>query len=92
MTDSTGLGADNDKGSADSASNQERGPRQGAGQDASIASRLEKDPYNEQAKLDAAIDESMDASDAPSITPQGRNDPAPLSGFHEVYEKARKKG
>ncbi|MDN4633921.1 hypothetical protein QCD71_20590 [Sphingomonas sp. PsM26] len=74
--------------SASNSGNQERDPRQDAGQDASIARRLERDPSDEQAKLDVAIDESMDASDAPSITQPGRNDPAPSSGFNEEDEQA----
>lgn len=90
MIDSANYGADDEQASPSNASNQERDPRQDAGQDASIARRLQKDPANEQAKLDAAIDESMDASDAPSITQPGRNDPAPSSGFNEAEEEERK--
>lgn len=81
--------SDNDgQGAASNSGSQERDPRQDAGQDASIARRLERDPSDEQAKLDVAIDESMDASDAPSITQPGRNDPAPSSGFNEEDEQA----
>ena len=49
-------------------------PDQQAGQDVSIAERLEADPEDEEAKLDAGLDESMDASDPPSLTQPGRND------------------
>ena len=49
-------------------------PDQQAGQDTSIAERLEADPADEDAKLDAGLDESMDASDPPSLTQPGRND------------------
>lgn len=47
-------------------------PRQQAGQDESIVERLARDPASPQAKLDRALDESMDASDPPSQTPPGR--------------------
>lgn len=46
-------------------------PRQQAGQDESIVERLARDPASPQAKLDRALDESMDASDPPSQTPPG---------------------
>ena len=49
-------------------------PDQQAGQDASIAERLDADPNDEDAKLDAGLDESMDASDPPSLTQPGRDD------------------
>lgn len=64
-------------------------PRQQAGQDESIVQRLERDPASAQAKLDRALDESMDASDPPSQTPPGGNaQPAPSSGFDEAAEEA----
>ena len=43
-------------------------PRQEAGQDKSIAKRLEKNPTSADARLDAGLDQSMDASDPPSST------------------------
>ena len=43
-------------------------PRQDAGQDESIAKRLEKNPESKEARLDNALDESMDASDPPAST------------------------
>jgi hypothetical protein len=49
-------------------------PTQDAGQDEALARRLKKDPENHDAKLDVALDESMDASDPPSNTQPGRND------------------
>jgi hypothetical protein len=64
-------------------------PRQDAGQDKSIAKRLEKNPGSKQAQLDNALDESMDASDPPSTTQPARNEPAPSSGFDEAAEAAR---
>lgn len=64
--------------------------RQHAGQDRSIAKRLEKDPESADARLDNALDESMDASDPPSSTqPVHRNDPAPSSGYDPAAEKKR---
>lgn len=64
-------------------------PRQQAGQDESIVERLARDPASPQAKLDRALDESMDASDPPSQTPPGvAGDPSPSSGFDEKAEAA----
>ncbi len=64
-------------------------PRQQAGQDESIVERLARDPASPQAKLDRALDESMDASDPPSQTPPGvGGDPSPSSGFDEKAEAA----
>lgn len=65
-------------------------PRQGAGQDKSIARRLEKHPDSKDAQLDNALDESMDASDPPASTQPGANtDPAPSSGFDAEAEARR---
>ena len=64
-------------------------PRQDAGQDKSIAKRLEKNPGSKEAQLDNALDESMDASDPPSTTQPAQNEPAPSSGFDEDAEAAR---
>jgi hypothetical protein len=77
---------------APNAGNQERDPRQDAGQDASIQRRLERDPANPQAQLDNALDESMDASDPPATTQPGSGEPAPSSGFDEQAERARQRG
>ncbi|WP_242095274.1 MULTISPECIES: hypothetical protein [unclassified Sphingomonas] len=67
-----------------------RDPRQDAGQDKSIAKRLEKNPGSEDAKLDNGLDESMDASDPPSITqPSGSGEPAPSSGYDADAEAGR---
>lgn len=66
-------------------------PNQGdAGSDESISERLEKNPESKQARLDRALDESMDASDPPSGTqPVHNHGPAPSSGYDEDAEKAR---
>ena len=68
-------------------SNQERDPRQDAGQDASIAARLERDPESKEARLDNALDESMDASDPPASTQPVHNmEPPASSGFDAEAE------
>ena len=64
-------------------------PDQNAGQDESIAERLEADPEDVEARLDAGLDQSMDASDPPSSTqPVHSTEPAPSSGFDEKAEEA----
>lgn len=74
------------------ASNQERDPRQDAGQDASINERLETDPEDKDARLDAGLDQSMDASDPPASTqPVHNQDPAPSSGYDAEAERALQK-
>lgn len=63
-------------------------PRAGdAGHDTTAAERLKKNPKDKDAKLDEAIDESMDASDPPGITPKGGKDPVPSSGYDEEAER-----
>lgn len=67
-----------------------RGQQKDAGHDESIAERLERDPENKEARLDRALDESMDASDPPASTqPVHNHGPAPSSGYDEEAEKAR---
>ena len=64
-----------------------------AGSDESISERLEKNPESKQARLDRALDESMDASDPPSGTqPVHNHGPAPSSGYDEAAETAREEG
>ncbi|MEN2785604.1 transglutaminase family protein [Sphingomonas qilianensis] len=71
-------------------------PRQDAGRDASIAERLARNPENSDARLDAGLDESMDASDPPASTqPVHNNAPPESSGFDPEAEaklKADKQG
>ncbi|WP_147417600.1 hypothetical protein [Sphingomonas cavernae] len=43
-------------------------PRGDAGTDKAIAGRLKRHPEDVDARLDAALDESMDASDPPALT------------------------
>lgn len=65
-------------------------PRQRAGQDESIARRLERDPESVDARLDNALDESMDASDPPASTqPVHSTEPAPSSGYDPEAEAKR---
>lgn len=60
-----------------------------AGTDASIEERLEKNPESKQARLDRALDESMDASDPPATTqPVHSHQPAESSGYDAEKEKA----
>lgn len=64
-------------------------PRQNAGQDESIAKRLERDPTSPDAVLDSALDESMDASDPPATTKPGDNgQPLKSSGYDQDAEAA----
>ncbi len=50
--------------------------------DATDTPLLAKDPTNEDAKLDVALDESFPTSDPPSNTQPGKGgEPAPSSGF-----------
>ncbi|MCD2322977.1 hypothetical protein LQ953_02975 [Sphingomonas sp. IC-56] len=59
-----------------------------AGTDKSISERLARNPDNKDARLDCALDESMDASDPPSTTQPGRGDDLPeSSGFDPKAEK-----
>ncbi len=72
---------------------EEKSNKGDAGSDESISNRLEKNPESKQARLDRALDESMDASDPPSGTqPVHNQNPAPSSGYDEAAEKAREEG
>lgn len=63
--------------------NRPRPPEQDAGQDSKITGDLKKNPEDVEAQLDESLDESMDASDPPSITQPGRDGPAESSGYKE---------
>ena len=66
-------------------------PDQDAGQDELINRRLQRHPESKDARLDAALDELMDASDPPSSTqPVHSHDPAPSSGYDAEAERKRK--
>ena len=61
--------------------------------DATDNKALARNPHDEDAKLDVALDESFPTSDAPSNTQPGKGkDPAPSSGYDDEMEKARMKG
>ena len=62
-----------------------------AGTDASIAERLERNPESKEARLDAALDESMDASDPPASTQPVHNHAPPASSGYDAEEEARLK-
>jgi len=65
-------------------------PEQCEAHDAEDVKALKRDPSNEDAKLDVALDESFPTSDAPSNTQPGKGkDPAPSSGYDEDAERAR---
>ncbi len=55
-----------------------------AGTDESIAERLEKNPESKQARLDRALDESMDASDPPASTQPVHSHEAPASTGYDA--------
>jgi hypothetical protein len=66
-----------------------RDPRQEAGQDKSIGKRLQKNPDSVDARLDNALDESMDGSDPLASTqPIHNHGPATSSGYDEEAERA----
>lgn len=61
--------------------------------DATDDRKLARNPSDEDAKLDVALDESFPTSDAPSNTQPGKGkDPAPSSGYDDEAEKARMAG
>ena len=61
-----------------------------SGMDASDVKGLGRDPSDEDAKLEVALDETFPSSDAPSNTQPGKGkDPAPSSGFDEEAEAQR---
>lgn len=66
-------------------------PRQDAGQDESIAARLEKNPESAEARLDNALDESMDASDPPAATQPVHPQQPPASSGYDAEAEARRK-
>jgi hypothetical protein len=56
--------------------------------DADDSKRLQRDPSDEDAKLDVALDETFPTSDAPSNTQPGKGkDPAPSSGYDPEEEE-----
>lgn len=68
-------------------------PKVRTAHDASDDDRLRRDPSDEDAKLDVALDETFPTSDPPSNTQPGKGkDPPPSSGYDEAAEKARMEG
>lgn len=59
-----------------------------AGTDESIAQRLERNPESKEARLDRALDESMDASDPPASTQPVHSHAIPeSSGYDQKAEE-----
>jgi hypothetical protein len=59
-----------------------------AGADKSIIERLERNPESKEARLDRALDESMDASDPPASTqPVHNHQPPESSGYDAKAEE-----
>lgn len=64
-----------------------------AGTDKSILERLERNPESKEARLDRALDESMDASDPPASTqPVHNHRPPESSGYDEKAERKLAQG
>ena len=60
--------------------------------DATDDDKLARNPMDEDAKLDVALDETFPTSDAPSNTQPGKGkDPPPSSGYDEEAERARQR-
>ena len=64
----TDLGNELQHGMPERLSRFPRDPAQRAGQDPDAAGRVAEQPRSQDARLDEALDETMDASDPPSIT------------------------
>lgn len=60
-----------------------------AGTDRSITERLERNPESKEARLDRALDESMDASDPPSSTQPIHNHEPPASSGYDPKAEAK---
>lgn len=51
--------------------------------EAELEETLRENPTDKNAKVDVGSDESMDASDPPSVVQPEHNEPVPSSGFDE---------
>lgn len=78
------LGRENE---ADEEGQESNTPKIRTGHDAGDVPRLRRDPTDEDAKLDVALDETFPTSDAPSITQPCKTEPAPSSGYDEAAEE-----
>lgn len=63
--------------------------RADAGTDRSIQRRLDRNPESKEARLDNALDESMDASDPPSSTQPIHNHQPPASSGYDPEAEAK---
>jgi hypothetical protein len=61
-----------------------------AGTDVSIEERLARDPASKEARLDRALDESMDASDPPASTQPVHNNQIPESSGYDAQAEAER--
>jgi hypothetical protein len=56
---------------------------QSAAPEPELEERLRRNPHDRDAKVDVGSDESMDASDPPSVVQPRNSEPVPSSGFDE---------
>jgi hypothetical protein len=54
-----------------------------------LEEKLRKHPHDRDAKVDVGSDESMDASDPPSVTQPEHSEPVPSSGFEEDEHESK---
>ena len=54
-----------------------------------LEEELKRHPRNENAKVDVGSDESMDASDPPSVVQPEHNEPVPSSSFEDEDDESR---
>ena len=54
--------------------------------EAELEEKLRRNPEDADTKVDVASDESMDASDPPSVVPPDCNEPVPSSSFEENHD------
>ena len=59
---------------------------QSADPEPELEAKLRENPENSDAKVDVGSDESMDASDPPSVVQPEHNEPVPSSSFEEDDE------
>lgn len=52
-----------------------------------LEERLREHPHDADTKVDVGSDESMDASDPPSVSRPGGDEPAPSSGFPDEKDR-----
>ncbi len=92
MTDDQDKGLDTISVAPPAGSDGEERPavvRQDAGTDGSIEERLQRNPESKDARLDRALDESMDASDPPASTQPVHNQEPPASSGYDPEQEAK---